>query len=91
MVLDGAMEHRLNRVISADSTFCSVFSKEERGFQSSKQIGALRQQHRFGQCGLLIQVQVGRCKGDGGIIFIQVVIRLLTWPPSRHPTNLDAE
>ena len=41
MVLDGAMEHRLNRVISANSTFCRGFSQEEHGFQSSKQIGAL--------------------------------------------------
>ncbi len=41
MVLDGAMGHLLNRVISANSSFCRGFSQGERGFQSSKQIGAL--------------------------------------------------
>jgi hypothetical protein len=40
-VLDGAMELRLNRVISANSTACRGFSKEEHRFLSSKQIGAL--------------------------------------------------
>jgi len=41
MVLDGAIEHRLNRAISANSTSCRGFSQQEHGFQSSKQIGAL--------------------------------------------------
>jgi len=47
MVLDGAMEHRLNRVISAHSTFCRGFFQEEHEFQSCKQVEALPQPQRL--------------------------------------------
>ena len=40
MVLDGAMKHLSDHVISANSTFCRGISQEEHGFQSGKQIGA---------------------------------------------------
>ena len=43
MVLDGAMENRLNRVNSVNSTFCRGLFWKEHGFQGSKQEGDLLQ------------------------------------------------
>ncbi len=41
MALDDAMRHGLNLVDLANSTFCSGFSEEERGFWGRRRIGAL--------------------------------------------------
>ena len=45
MVLDGVMEHRLNLVISANSTFCGGFSKEEPDFGVANKLGPCCDRH----------------------------------------------